>query len=189
MALPTTLTAALPIASFLSPCQGTRLKFCAPDEVATGRLAVEYLVSHGHQRILHITYSRRSHPIQARQQGYQCAMEAYGLSPQVCASANPCDFLPVVQQYNPTAIFCHNDWLALSVIRELNKLNRAVPNEISVLGVDNSPTFTALYPDITTMQYPYQSAAAHAISWILQCTTPPSIPSLSIIPGATVRRI
>jgi DNA-binding LacI/PurR family transcriptional regulator len=59
----------------------------------------------------------------------------------------------------PTAIFCHNDWLALNAMRLLQKEGFNVPGDVSILGVDNSPSFNLLCPGISTMEYPCREIA------------------------------
>ena len=57
----------------------------------------------------------------------------------------------------PTALFCHNDWLALTAMLLLSERGIRVPEDISVLGVDNSPTWIAINPHLTTLAYPMES--------------------------------
>ncbi|MBU4199258.1 MAG: LacI family transcriptional regulator [Verrucomicrobia bacterium] len=152
--LPASVTADMPVVSLLSPCQGTRVTFLTPDEVMTGRDAVAYLMKLGHRRILHVTYARRACAIRDRAKGYRVAMREHGQIPRVLAPLSASALLDAVRRHQPTALFCHNDWLALSALRILAQAGIRIPDDISVLGVDNSPTFSALCPDITTMQYP-----------------------------------
>ncbi len=143
-----------PIAALLSACVAKCTRLFSPDEQETGRTAVEYILKQGHRGVLHVTYARNSAGIINRATGYRETMLLAGLEPCVHVDTDAASFLAVVKQYNPTAIFCHNDWLALEVIRRLGMAGYRVPEDISVMGVDNSPTFSALYPGITTMQYP-----------------------------------
>lgn len=184
--LPALVTADMPVLSLLSPCRGTRVTFLTPDEVTTGRDAVAYLRQRGHRQILHITYARRACAIRNRARGYSRAMRQHGQIPRVLAPLDAASLLETVRRYRPTALFCHNDWLALSALRILTQAGIRVPKEISVLGVDNSPTFSALCPDITTMQYPVGDIA-QLCRRLLRGENPPlTISRLTIVERHTV---
>lgn len=187
--VPATIAADMPVLSLLSPCRGKQVKFLAPDEVATGRDAVAYLRRRGHREILHVTYARCAVAIRDRAKGYSLAMRSHGQVPRILAS--PCEaiLLDAVRRYKPTALFCHNDWLALAALRILAHAGLRVPDDISVLGVDNSPTFAALCPDITTMQYPAETIA-QLCRRILRFENPPLvIKRLTIVERNTVRTL
>jgi DNA-binding LacI/PurR family transcriptional regulator len=145
----------MPVISLLSPCRGRNTVFLSPNEQRTGRAAVVYLNGLGHRRIAHCTYTREAHAIRARRRGYELEMRKRGLRPLVLAGPTLARLhISSIREKGITALFCHNDWLALSAIRALAQHGFRVPADVSVLGVDNSPSFAALYPDITTMEYP-----------------------------------
>ncbi len=159
-------TAGRPVVSLLSPCRGASVHLAAPDETEAGRLAVEYLWGRGHRRILHLTYHRRSTAMRERAEGYRRAMVKKGGAPSVRKAAEEADIVRAVAAGRPSAVFCHNDWLALKTIRALNHAGCRVPEDISVLGVDNSPTFARLCPDISTLQYPMTAVAERCLDFI-----------------------
>ncbi|MDP2989118.1 MAG: LacI family DNA-binding transcriptional regulator [Kiritimatiellota bacterium] len=164
--LTTRQTAHQPIITLLSPCQGAPTHFVAPDETATGRQAVEYLWHKGHRRILHLTYHREAIAIRDRAEGYRQAMQRQNAAPDVRKAADDQAIMRAIHAYRPSAVFCHNDWLALKTIRALNQAGLRVPDDISVLGVDNSPTFADLCPDISTLQYPMTAVAERCLAII-----------------------
>ena len=178
-----------PIATFLSACTASSTHLFAPDEQETGRIAVDYLLKQGHTQILHVTYSRNTSGIKNRAKGYADAMQQAGLEPHVHTDNGPASFMDVVEKYKPTAIFCHNDWLALEIIRRLGLAGLRVPEDISVMGVDNSPTFAALYPGMTTMHYPIAEIARDAVAWMLGGGEPANTGHISLVSGETLRRI
>ena len=159
LTLTTRQTAHQPIITLLSPCCGAPTHFVAPDETATGRQAVEYLWRKGHRRILHLTYHRKATAIRDRAEGYRLAMRQHQAKPAIRKTADDQTIMRAIHAYRPSAVFCHNDWLALKTIRALNQAGLRVPDDISVLGVDNSPTFADLCPDISTLQYPMTAVA------------------------------
>jgi len=59
------------------------------------------------------------------------------------ALAGPC---------RPTAIFCTVDFYALKVIRRLNALGYRVPEDISIVGIDDVAVSQLMIPSLTTMR-------------------------------------
>lgn len=155
--VPRSVSSALPVVSMISPCTGKGVHFVSPDEEETGRAAVDYLYDKGHRRILHLTYVRRSYAIRARADGYEKQMRALGLEPRVLTGAEGGALFRALEEHRPTALFCHNDWLALSAMLLLSERGVRVPEDISVLGVDNSPTLMAINPHLTTLAYPVEA--------------------------------
>ena len=142
------------------------MRFISADEEKTGREAVRYLYGRGHRRILHLTYAREAYAIVARARGYKKEATALGLRPLVVTGGQKGKWVRLVKEEGVTAIFCHNDWLALTALLALSEAGVRVPEDVSVLGVDNSPTLVALHPELTTMAYP-MGAVGEAIVDIL----------------------
>jgi DNA-binding LacI/PurR family transcriptional regulator len=164
--VPKAITAGVPVVSLFSPCLGTHTHFIAGDERQTGRDAVRYLHKRGHQRILHLTYARMAHAIMLRAEGYRLQCQDLGLPSKGLANPDAKSLRKALQEFQPTAIFCHNDWLALRTCVMLSEMGLRVPEDLSVLGVDNSPTLAALHPGLTTLAYPMASAV-NAIMQVL----------------------
>ncbi|MBD3241930.1 MAG: LacI family DNA-binding transcriptional regulator [Chitinivibrionales bacterium] len=162
--VPEDISRALPIVSLVNPCGGDNVTFVGPDERSAGRMGVEYLASRGHRRILFLSYERRSWAMQEREDGYLQGMRRLQGEPCIETNVTDTSLGQAVEAYRPSAIFCHNDWLALSAIRHLGASGYRVPADISVMGIDNTPAFVALCPDITTLTYPTEAVAAAAAS-------------------------
>jgi len=152
--IPADLTIHMPVVSLFSPCLGENVTFISPDEVDTGREGVDYLVSKGHRKIVFLSFTRTSYAISARSEGYQTRMRELKLQPQVYSQMSGNQLLEVLETDQPTAFFCHNDWLAIRTILSLRECGIRVPEDISVLGVDNSPTLSGICPELTTLSYP-----------------------------------
>jgi len=183
--LPAPLGDSLDVASLISPCEGKRVRCFMPDEVRTGRTATEYLLSKGHRRILHLTFTRETPAMLGRAQGYAAAMARHHLPGRIIRGFVAEDFRGELESFRPTAIFCHNDWQALTLMRTLNSWGLSVPRDVSILGVDDSPSFVSLCPDITTLHYPYESIAQAICAWISGKRVP-AIAAAHVVERATV---
>jgi DNA-binding LacI/PurR family transcriptional regulator len=73
----------------------------------------------------------------------------------------------LTQDRLPTAVLCGNDEMAVGFVRAAAELKVSVPEQISVVGFDDSPMAASVHPPITTMRQPWKK-------W----GEPPSWPSL-----------
>jgi DNA-binding LacI/PurR family transcriptional regulator len=114
------------------------------DSVAGARAAVEHLLGLGHTRIAHVTGpAHQGHA--DRRQTYENVMRECGLVPQVVfahdytqeAASQASDQLFVTSD-RPTAVFAHNDEMALGVRENAFVHGLEVPRDLSLVGYDNS---------------------------------------------------
>jgi LacI family transcriptional regulator len=54
----------------------------------------------------------------------------------------------------PTAIFASNDEMAAGVMHTARALGISLPDELSIIGFDDSPTASHLWPPLTTVRWP-----------------------------------
>jgi LacI family transcriptional regulator len=187
--IPQAIAKALPVATLLSPVANESMPLFAPDEVRTGRDAVAYLAAKGHRRIMHVTYRRDAAAIRDRRDGYVAAMEERGLAPRVAVSVEPDDLTAAISDYDPTALFCHNDVLALKALRVLAQEGIDVPRDISVLGADDSATFNEFDSHITTLAYPFAEVALKAVRWLATKEDLRPISPMRVVERQTVRSL
>ncbi|MFC7290731.1 LacI family DNA-binding transcriptional regulator [Hirschia litorea] len=80
---------------------------------------------------------------------YRSGMEA-GL--QLLKARNP-----------PTAIFAANDDMAAGVLAAASEMGLKVPRDVSVVGFDDSPIATTVWPNLTTIRQPLSELAGRAV--------------------------
>jgi LacI family transcriptional regulator len=135
-----------------------------PAVIATnhaGALAVmRYLIDLGHRRIGFI--KGRSDLISAtqRQQGYEDGLREAGVAMDADliqqgdyteASGFQSAQKLLAQLTPPTAIFAANDQSAIGAIRAIRQAGLRVPDDISVVGFDNTPGTAHISPSLTTV--------------------------------------
>lgn len=69
----------------------------------------------------------------------------------------------------PTAVFCHSDEIALGALRTLRRSGVAVPQQLSVIGVDDHPS--ADLGDLTTVSQPVRDQGRIAAQEVLRQLT------------------
>ncbi|OGV43483.1 MAG: hypothetical protein A2X48_02295 [Lentisphaerae bacterium GWF2_49_21] len=157
--IPDEITSSLKVLSIVAPCSGKKIVNIFPDEIKTGFTGTEFLWEKGHRRILFLTYVRKAMAISDRRKGYEKFMKSKNLPFESLFPVTEESLIKSIGSFKPTAVFCHNDWLALTTIRILERNGYKVPSDISVLGVDNSPTFISLFPELSTVEYPIDDVA------------------------------
>ncbi|HMS57078.1 MAG TPA: LacI family DNA-binding transcriptional regulator [Fimbriimonadaceae bacterium] len=68
----------------------------------------------------------------------------------------------------PTAVFCANDEMAIGALLGAYDCNCSVPEDISIVGFDNSPGSANVYPSITTVHQPIAELGAAAVRALRQ---------------------
>lgn len=71
-------------------------------------------------------------------------------------------FIEFVERNHPTALVCHNDAFAWTVIQLLRQTGRAVPEEVSVVGMNNLAATNFCSPELTTITLHYSDLGLHA---------------------------
>jgi DNA-binding LacI/PurR family transcriptional regulator len=68
----------------------------------------------------------------------------------------------------PTAILAMSDVLALGALQAASELGVRVPQELSVVGFDDSPAATFATPALTTVAQPHEEKGRLAAEWLLE---------------------
>lgn len=145
------------------------------------RLAVEHLLELGHQRIAHIDGGQGAGS-RARRSSYREVMREHGLDSHIQVSAG--DYTEeggraaaarlLAQEGRPTAIVAANDLSAIGVLAAARSAGISVPDDLSVVGYDNTALSHNGYVDMTTLDYPRDRMGAMARELLNKRTAPRS---------------
>ena len=133
------------------------------DNVAAGFTAVKHLIDQGHEKVGMISASNRLLSAKQREKGYKRALRQFGI-----------DFDPDLIKYGsygfngglrsaqellksetkPTAIFAISDITAIGAIRGIKEKGLKVPEDIAVVGFDNTSIASMYDPKLTTISQP-----------------------------------
>jgi len=142
------------------------------------RLAVEHLISLGHERIAHIAGPLDYSTGLDRHEGFHETMRAAGLEPDpelVCVAeafteaegARLCAQL-VDRGREFTAVAAANDLLALGCYDVFADHGLRCPQEISVVGFNDMPFADRFHPPLTTIHIPHYEIGAAAAELMLE---------------------
>ncbi len=147
------------------------------DNLTSAFEVVNYLTQLGHKRIAQISGPENATLCQFRLQGYQQALRRAGIT------MNPTyttfgDFtfesgVKAVRQLMslpdaPTAIFCHNDIMAIGAIQEAKRLGLRIPRDLSVVGFDDIQFSQYCDPPLTTISQPRYEIGRQAMLMMLE---------------------
>lgn len=132
--------------------------------------AVDHLVGHGHRGIVFVDGGRGTISGD-RRRGYRDAMRRAGLSDRVrvvVGDHTEAGGMRAAQELlerpgRPTAVVASNDRCALGVLDVLSRRGVAVPQQVSVVGYDDSPLARLAHVDLTTVDQDARLQAEHAV--------------------------
>lgn len=73
----------------------------------------------------------------------------------------------------PTAVFAHNDALALGLIEALRHRGLSYPNDLSIVGFNNTQISRVLAVPLSTVDYPVEAVGRHAGELVRRLTGQP----------------
>jgi LacI family transcriptional regulator len=146
------------------------------DNVKAGRMAAEYLLDLGHTGIAHISGPLKLRLARERLAGFQQAIEARGISSGLCVSGEgnwecmagyKAMQIIMTSDRRPTALFAANDRMAIGAIQVIHEAGLRVPDDISVVGLDDIELAAFQNPPLTTVRQSFTELATMAVRILL----------------------
>lgn len=158
-------------------------------------LAVGHLLDLGHETVWHVAGPADSSAATAREQAWRHTLAAAGATvPQVLRG----DWSPrsgyraghvLLRRPHATAVFCANDQMALGVLRAFHEAGRRIPEDLSVVGFDDTQESAYFWPPLTTVHQDFEAVGAHAVALVLeQIDSGPVQPGVRLAAGRLVVR-
>ncbi|UJF19241.1 DNA-binding transcriptional regulator CytR [Vibrio sp. SS-MA-C1-2] len=133
------------------------------DNLTAAFEAVNYLTQKGHTRIATIMGASSASLSHFRHQGYEQALHRYGITPNpeyifegdfsFASGAHAASTLLTLPE-PPTALFCHNDMMAIGAMQQAKRLGIKIPEELSIIGFDDITFAEYCEPALTTVSQP-----------------------------------
>lgn len=131
------------------------------DNLAGARTATEYLISKGHRRIATITGPLTMPAGIDRLAGFREVLAEAGLEEVAVEDGNfTADGGAAAMQRilaagaDFDALFIASDLMARGALASLGRAGRRVPDDVAIIGFDDSPVATSVRPNLTTMRQP-----------------------------------
>ncbi len=152
------------------------LEVVAVDDRAGGYKAARYLIAKGHRRIAMLDGGRVLHN-REKVEGARRAMQEAGLASEALIAIDPCGHGPangfaamgeaVRRQPPPLAVFASTDSLALGALSWCRDHGVAVPDQVAIVGFDNTDVAAFCEIPLTTINYAADEVSRLSVERIL----------------------
>jgi alanine racemase len=176
----------IPVVMVNGYAAGVDAPFISDDDEAAMELAVSHLVQLGHRRIGLAVGPTRYVPTQRKAHAFVAAMER-NLGPGADAQAwVECSLFTLegghaaarsLVERGATAIVCGSDLIALGAIRACRQAGLQVPQDVSVVGYDDSMLVAFVDPPLTTVRQAVGAMGAAAVDALSEAIHGRPIPS------------
>ena len=147
------------------------------DDRKGARDATNYLLGLGHKTVHYVSIPSSANTSQ-RMLGWRSALEDAGVSVPKPSQAgwDPQSGSQAAQHRlardpKVTAVLCGNDDLALGVMRAMHQAGRAIPDDVSVVGFDDTPLGPPFpyYPALTTVRQDFVALGKRCLQSSFHC--------------------
>ncbi len=178
---------------------GSRVWQVRADNEGAARSVGEHLWALGHRAVAMIVFNQTHLAGERRMEGFRAFWNELGVLDlrvlRVDMDAPPDAELQtalgtLLSEVSPvTALFCFNDWIAGTALQVLRRLKVRVPEEMSVVGFDDSVYAPLLDPPLTTVHHPFGTMGRLAAELLLeQVEHPDAEPRVLVAPCHLVGR-
>lgn len=156
----------------------------------TARLATAHLIARGHRVIGTVAGPYRRRVVRSRLRGYEETLRTAGIEPDedlvVEADWTPrgaaaATRLLLERTPGTTAIFVHNDAMAIGVLSAVAATGRRVPADVAVVSCDDMPFAEYLRPALSTVRVPLAETGARAVEILLSSIAGESVAAEPLI--------
>jgi len=158
--------------------EGSRVARVGSDDAQGGRLAAEHLLALGHRRIVFTgPTTTPSRVVAERLRGFREALETAGVGwdEALVVPANTsfeeglrAGAVVAAQHPDATAVLATADILAAGVSRALARAGRVVPDDVSVVGYDDTDVAEYVTPSLTTVRQDVVAKGRTAATLLLE---------------------
>lgn len=165
------------------------------DNVQGARTAVDHLVASGRRRIGTITGPDDMLAAVDRRRGWAEGLVAAGLPADASVAgdfseASGASAMRTLLETQPRidAVFVANDLMARGAVRVLTESGRTVPDDVAVVGYDDSPAAIAFRPELTTIAQPSELMGRRMAELLLALLRGEQPDPPDLLPTTLVRR-
>jgi DNA-binding LacI/PurR family transcriptional regulator len=192
------LSRQLPTVVLARRVPGGAVDVVGTDDIDGARQATEHLIAQGHHRILHIDGGRAPGAAE-RRRGYRQALVAAGLDPMPFVSGGLTEMAGARagntvagmlrrRQGKLSAVFVFNDQCALGLLQVVRAAGFTVPDDLAVVGYDDSRVARLPWVELTTIGQDVQQLAKKAVDQAIARTYHPADRRETIVPPELVVR-
>ena len=185
----------LPVVS-INRIHGAVVPTVGSDHAVTGTLAAEHLLGLGHRNIGVVSGPRARQVVGSRMRGFRAALREAG-EPLPERRIVEADWTfdgghaathRLLDTDAVTAIFVHNDAMAMGALKALHERGLRLPADCSVVGCDDLSFAGYLVPPLTTVRIPFQETGERAATLLVDRIGGKEIPLRNLLPVELIVR-
>lgn len=143
--------------------------------------AARHLADLGHKRIAHVHGPKSFRSAHERLAGFRRGLKDRGLALDKALtleggytfdSGVECTQKLLARADRPTAIFLGNDEMAVGAYQAVRKAGLLVPDDISIVGFDDTPMASRVWPPMTTVRLPIREMGRAAARLLMSAEAP-----------------
>lgn len=147
------------------------------DDKGGAKQAVDHFIASGHTHVAFVAGPEHSLSSRQRLEGYRLSLNAHQLPFREeyikhCVPDTEGGYAAAMALLNNspkiTAVFAFNDLTATGVLRACADLNRRVPNDVAIIGVDDIPLASLVTPALSTLRIGKRELGATAMRILTQ---------------------
>jgi LacI family transcriptional regulator len=149
----------VPVVLAVRSLPGSGVPTVTHDDLGGARLAAEHLAELGHRRVVQLPGPLDMRPFRDRHDSFAEAAARLGIRAWALAAAERPDFdegrrlmTQALADRRATAVFAHNDAMAMGAVRALRDAGLDCPRDMSVVGYNDVPMADCFDPPLTTVR-------------------------------------
>ncbi|WP_210117550.1 LacI family DNA-binding transcriptional regulator [Treponema parvum] len=142
------------------------------DSLGNAKIAVQHLIDCGCRHVVHISGPTSMHVAQQRVVGYLTCMDENHMGVNMQTMISYGDYshqsgykamIELLEKFPQLdGVFCGNDQMAIGALKALKQKGKHVPEDVKIIGYDDSFVSTITEPSISTIHVPKVSAGVKA---------------------------
>jgi LacI family transcriptional regulator len=141
-----------------------------------GKLAAEHLVELGHKKMACITGPLEVGLFRDRLRGFKETLLNYGIhledtaiyegEPEYATGKDAVDYF-ILKKIDITALWAECDLAAIGAMEQFKRNKMSIPDDISIIGMDDIEISKIVYPSLTTVAQPFPEMCDVAVQFVL----------------------
>lgn len=176
--------------------EGGAISSVTGDNLAAGRTVADFFIDSGHERLAYVGGAPDSSTNRDRERGFINQLWERGAAKPLQESAGEYTYgagraaaLRLLDRSTPpNGVFCASDILAIGAIDAAKHLGLQVPDDISIVGVDDIPMASWDAYSLTTVRLPVDDMVDATIDLLLQAPARLQEPASIRFPGSLIMR-
>jgi DNA-binding LacI/PurR family transcriptional regulator len=180
----------VPVVVCSRPPKDSAVGFVDTDNRQAGRLAVEHLISVGCKKIAMISGNLDTPSSLDRVAGYRDALNAAGIAldptlEEVAYYKTERVIMAMerllINHRDLDGVFAASDTMAKAAMRALQRSRKRVPEDVAVIGFDDTPLSVECTPPLSSMRQPIEKLGREAVAMLLRAIAEPGDPPAQVI--------